>query len=122
LLGCTARSLSPWPPWIPHPPRDGETTDETAILSPLRWQIEHRAEVDVIVAGATPTDRAAALDVLLAAIGAAIAGDRTLGGAAEWAQPSAPSFTDAEFEGAAAVRAATIPVTLWFTTTDTPLA
>jgi hypothetical protein len=102
--------------------RDGETTEETAILSPLRWQIEHRAEVEVIVGGATPTDRATALDGLLGAIGAAIAGDRTLGGAVEWAQPGAPSFTDAEFDGAAAARAATIPVTLWFTTTDTPLA
>lgn len=102
--------------------RDGETTDETAILSPLRWQIEHRAEVEVIVAGATQADRTSALDVLLAAIGAAIAGDRTLGGAVEWSQPGGPSFTDAEFEGAAAARAATVPVTLWFTTTDTPLA
>jgi hypothetical protein len=102
--------------------RDGETTEETAILSPLRWQIEHRAEVEVIVTGVTPAERAAALDFLLAAIGAAIAGDRSLGGAVEWAQPGAPSFTDAEFEGAAAARAATVSVTLWFTTTDTPLA
>lgn len=102
--------------------RDGETTEETAILSPLRWQIEHRAEVEVIVTGATPTDRATALDVLLAAIGAAIASDRSLGGAVEWAQPGAPSFSDADFDGAVAARAATIPVTLWFTTTDTPLA
>jgi hypothetical protein len=102
--------------------RDGETAEETAILSPLRWQIEHRAEVEIIVAGITQADRAAALDGLLAAIGAAIAGDRSLGGAVEWAQPGAPSFTDAEFEGAAAARAATVPVTLWFTTTDTPLA
>jgi hypothetical protein len=102
--------------------RDGETTEETAIMSPLRWQIEHRAEVEVIVGGATPTDRAAVLDSLLAAIGAAIASDRNLGGAVEWVQPGAPSFTDAEFEGAAAARAVTVPVTLWFTTTDTPLA
>jgi hypothetical protein len=102
--------------------RDGETTEQTAILSPLRWQIEHRAEVEVIVTGATPADRTAALDTLLAAIGAAIASDRTLGGAVEWSQPGAPSFTDAEFDGAAAARAATVPVTLWFTTTGTPLA
>ncbi len=102
--------------------RDGETTEETPILSPLRWQIEHRADLEVIVAGATPGERGTALDSLLAAIGAAIASDRTLGGAVEWAQPGAPSFTDAEFEGAAAARAATIPVTLWFTTIDTSLA
>jgi hypothetical protein len=88
----------------------------------MPWQIEHRAEVEVIVAGPSPADRGAALDGLLAAIGAAIASDRTLGGAVEWSQPSAPSFTDAEFEGAGAARAATVPVTLWFTTTDTPLA
>lgn len=96
--------------------RDGETVEETPILSPLAWQIEHRAVVEV-VAGST-----ALLDALLVEIGAAITADRTLGGAVEWAQPGAPSFDDVETEGAAASRAAAIPVTLVFTVAGSPLA
>lgn len=46
----------------------------------------------------------------------------TLGGAVEWAQPGAPSFDDAETEGAAAARAASVPVTLSFTVAGSPLA
>ena len=102
--------------------RDGETLEETAILSPLAWAIEHRAEVEVTVGGATPAARNALLDALLVAIGAAITADRTLGGAVEWAQPGAPDFEDVEFEGAAAARAALVPVSLFFTVAGSPLA
>lgn len=102
--------------------QDGETAEETAILSPLRWQVRHVAEVVVAASGPTPEARAAALDALLVDIAAAIAGDRTLGGAVEWAQPGAPSFDDAETEGAAAARAASVPVTLSFTVAGSPLA
>ena len=101
--------------------RDGETVEETAILSPLAWAIEHRAEVEVIVGGATPAARTALLDALLLDIAAAITADRTLGGAVEWAQPGAPDFEDVEFEGAATARAASVPVTLFFTVAGSPL-
>jgi hypothetical protein len=96
--------------------RDGETVEETAILSPLAWAIEHRADVEVVAT------TGALLDALLIDIAAAIAGDRTIGGAVEWAQPGAPSFDDAEAEGAASARAASIPVTLFFTVAGSPLA
>lgn len=96
--------------------RDGETVEETPILSPLAWQIEHRAVVEVVAANT------ALLDALLVEIGAAITADRTLGGAVEWAQPGAPSFDDVETEGAAAARAAAIPVTLVFTVAGSPLS
>jgi hypothetical protein len=96
--------------------RDGETVEETPILSPLAWAIEHRAEVEVVAT------TGALLDALLVDIAAAIAGDRTLGGTVEWAQPGAPSFDDAEAEGAAAARAASVPVTLSFTVAGSPLA
>lgn len=102
--------------------RDGEAVEETAILSPLAWAIEHRAEVEVTVAGATPAARNALLDALLVDIAAAITADRTLGGAVEWTQPGAPDFEDVEFEGAAAARAASVPVTLFFTVAGSPLA
>nr|WP_246513973.1 hypothetical protein [Neoroseomonas soli] len=102
--------------------RDGETIDETAILSPLAWAIEHRAEVEVTVGGVTPAARTALFDALLVDIAAAITADRTLGGAVEWAQPGAPDFEDVEFEGAAAARAASVPVALFFTVAGSPLA
>ncbi len=102
--------------------RDGETVEETPILSPLAWQIEHRAEVEVTVSGATPAARNTLLDTLLVDIAAAITANRSLGGAVEWAQPGSASFEDVEFEGAAAARAAAIPVTLWFTVAGSPLA
>ncbi|MDT8333841.1 hypothetical protein RQ831_22560 [Roseomonas gilardii] len=96
--------------------RDGETVEETAILSPLAWATEHRADVEVVAT------TGALLDALLIDVAAAIVGDRTLGGAVEWAQPGAPSFDDAEAEGAAAARATSIPVTLFFTVAGSPLA
>jgi len=102
--------------------RDGETVEETAILSPLAWAIEHRAEVEVTVAGPTPAARNALLDALLVDVAAAVTADRTLGGAVEWAQPGAPASEDVEFEGAAAARAASIPVALFFTVVGSPLA
>ena len=102
--------------------RDGETVEETPILSPLAWAIEHRAAIEVTVAGATPAARTALLDALLVAIAAAITADRTLGGPVEWAQPGAPEFEDVEVEGAAAARAASVPVALFFTVAGSPLA
>jgi len=101
--------------------RDGETVEETAILSPLAWAIEHRAEVEVTVGGTTPAARTILLDALLVDIAAAITADRTLGGAVEWAQPGAPDFEDVDFEGAAAARAASVPITLFFTVAGSPL-
>jgi hypothetical protein len=102
--------------------RDGETVEETAILSPLTWAIEHRAAIEVTVAGATSAARSTLLDALLVAIAAAITADRTLGGMVEWAQPGAPDFEDVEVEGAAAARAASVPVALFFTVAGSPLA
>jgi hypothetical protein len=55
--------------------RDGDTVEETAILSPLSWQIEHRAEIEVTMAGATAAARAALLDAILVDIAAAITAD-----------------------------------------------
>jgi hypothetical protein len=102
--------------------RDGEPVSETAMFSPLAWAIEQGAEVEVVVAGATPAARDVQLDDLLSAIGAAIAADRTLGGAVEWAGLGAPRFEDIVVEGAAASRAALVTVTLAFTALATPLA
>jgi len=101
---------------------DGEAVEATPLLSPLAWTVEHRAEVEVTVAGTTAVARTTLLDAILADIAAAIAAHRTLGGAVEWAQAGAPSFEDVEFDGAAAVRAASVAVTLFFTAAGSPLS
>jgi hypothetical protein len=62
------------------------------------------------------------LDALLVAISAGITANLMLGGAVEWAQPGSADIEDVEFAGAASARAASLPVTLFFTATGSPLA
>ena len=64
----------------------------------------------------------ALLDALLVTIAAAVTADPMLGGAVEWAQPGSADIEDVEFEGAASACAASLPVTLFFTATGSPLA
>ncbi len=96
--------------------RDGESVVETPILSPLAYAIEHRAEIEVLANDTT------LLDALLMVIAAAITAEPSLGSAVEYAQPGAAAFEDIETEGAAAARAAALPVTLFFTVAGSPLA
>ena len=65
--------------------------------------------------------RDTAFDMLTASIGAAIAGDRTLGGLCDWFETEAPRPVDLPDEGATSLRAAVIPVVLHYSTAD-PLA
>jgi hypothetical protein len=102
--------------------RDGEVVASEAIMSPLRYHIEHAAEVEVVVAGNTAAARAAAIDALLVALSAGVSANRTLGGAVEFAEVGTTDLEDIEFEGAAALRAARFSVTLQFTAAETPLS
>jgi hypothetical protein len=54
-------------------------------------------------------------------VAAAIIANRTLGGAVEWSEPGPPLIEPVPVEGAAALKAALLPITLWFTAPDTPL-
>jgi hypothetical protein len=63
--------------------RDGEPGEPEVTLSPLRFDYQHRAEIEAIVQGAA---RNAAFDTLCASIGAVIAADRTLGGLCDWVE------------------------------------
>ncbi len=101
--------------------RDGEPGEPEVTMSPLQYHWRHRAEVEVIVQGKTPADRDAAFDALAAAIGTALAADRTLGGLCDWVEPEAPQPVDLPVDGAQALKAAVIPVTLHYVTAD-PLA
>lgn len=102
--------------------RDGETVLSEAVMSPLRFHMEHAAEVEVVVAGATAAARAAAIDALLVALAAGVSANRTLGGAVEYAEVGTADLEDIEFEGAAALRAARFTVTLQFSAAETPLS
>ena len=58
-------------------------------LSPLRYHYQHRAEVEAVVQ--TGAGRDTAFDALAAAVGTALAADRTLGGLCDWAGQSRAS-------------------------------
>jgi len=98
--------------------RDGDPGSPEVTLSPLAYHYEHRAEIEVITQGKTPEARATAFDTLIQTIGVALAIDRTLGGFCDWTEAQAPQSVDLPVEGAAALKAAIIPVILTYCTTD----
>jgi hypothetical protein len=91
---------------------DGEVNVAETLLSPLRYLIQHRAEVQVAVQKPTASARDAALDTILTAIAAVITSSPTLGGTVDVAVLEAPQFTDEPVEGAAGLKIASIPVLL----------
>ena len=95
--------------------RDGQPGEPEVTLSPLRYNYQHRAELEVVVQAGT--GRASAFDDLIAAIGWALEADRTLGGLCDWVEPEAPASVDLSIDGAAALKAAVITVVLHYTTT-----
>ncbi|GAA0300605.1 acyl-CoA transferase [Rhodovulum strictum] len=99
--------------------RDGQPGEPEVTLSPLRYHYQHRAELEVVVQAGT--SRSSVFDDLVAAIGAALEADRTLGGLCDWVEPEAPASVDLPVEGAAALKAAVITIVLHYTTTG-PLA
>jgi hypothetical protein len=98
--------------------RDGDPGEAEATLNPVSYLWQHRAELEVVVEGATGEARDAALDALLVAIGAALASDPSLGGAVDWSEAGAPRTEDLAIEGAAALKGAVVPVTLVYTSAD----
>jgi hypothetical protein len=99
--------------------RDGDPGEPAVTLSPLRYHYQHRAEVEAVVqAGAS---RDAAFDILAAGIGVLVSADRTLGGLCDWVEAEAPRPVDLAIDGAAALKAAVIPIVLHYASVD-PLA
>ena len=98
--------------------RDGDPGDPEVLLSPLLYVYDHRTEIEVIVQAGDPAARDAALDTLLASIGAALTADRTLGGLCDWVEPEAPKPVDLPIEGAATLKAAVVPVILTYATAN----
>ena len=96
--------------------RDGQPGEPEVTLSPLRYHYQHRAELEVVVQAGS--DRASVFDELIAAIGATLGADRTLGGLCDWVEPEAPASVDLPIEGAASLKAAGITVVLHYTTSS----
>lgn len=99
---------------------DGDPGAPDIELSPLTYLYQHRAEIDVVVQSGTASNRDALFDALLQILGGAIEQNRTLGGVCDWIEAEAPQPTNLPIEGAAGLKAATIPVVLHYATT-TPL-
>ena len=96
--------------------RDGQLGEPEVTLSPLRYHFQHRAELEVIVQGAN--NRSTDFDTLIAAIGTALAADRSLGGLCDWVEAEAPASVDLPFDGAVSLKAAIVTVVLHYTTAD----
>ena len=97
--------------------RDGDPGDPEVVLSPITYLWEHQAEIEVILQRGQDDD-SAALDALLMAVGNALVADRSLGGLAEWMEWGAPKTSGLAIDGAAALRGATVPVTIHYASPD----
>ena len=97
--------------------RDGDPGDPEVLLSPLSYLWEHQSEIEVILQRGQDDD-SAALDSLLMAVGDVLAADRSLGGLAEWLDWGAPKTSGLAIDGAAALRGATVPVTIHYGSSD----
>lgn len=100
--------------------RDGVPGEPAMTFSPVVYEYEHRAEVEIMVQGATAAIRDAAFDTLRQAVGQAIEDDPTLTGTADWSEVQAPPPQTVIVDRADPVKAATVPVILYFET-ENPL-
>ena len=95
--------------------RDGDPGEPAVTLSPLRYHYQHRAEVEAVV---QTTGRDTAFDTLAAGVGTVLSTDRTLGGLCDWVEAEAPRPVDLTVDGAAALKAAVIPIVLHYASAD----
>ncbi len=98
--------------------RDGTSENPEILLSPTAYIYEHNVTLEILVQHPDAQRRDASLDNLLVTIGGLINANRTLGGLAEWMEPSPPEFTEEVIEGAATIRMAVVPVMVRFMTSD----
>lgn len=94
--------------------RDGAQADIEESFSPLRYHIQHAAEV--VVLASTEAKR----DGLVKILSDALVADRTLGGAVEFLEVGAIGLDMADFDDSEAARGALLPVTLHYTTLGSP--
>lgn len=98
--------------------RDGEPGEPEVLMSPETYIYTHLADIDVVFQSADAAVRDAGFDILKQAVATALATDRTLGGAVEYALGRAPAPLEITAEGVGAIKAATIQVELIYETSD----
>jgi hypothetical protein len=84
--------------------RDGDPGEPEVVLSPLLYIYTHRIPIEVAAYETSSQSREQVLDEMLGAIGAAVAGNRTLGGLCDFIEAQAPVTDDVETAGARAGR------------------
>jgi hypothetical protein len=98
--------------------RDGDPGEPDVLLSPPEYVYAHRADIEVVVDGATPATRDGTFDSIMIAIGAALALDRTLGGLCDYIETVAPEPIDLSVDGAPGLKAAVVPLVLHYGSAD----
>jgi hypothetical protein len=93
---------------------DGETLETEPVLGLAQYWIGHQALVEIHAPGSDEAARRALCDALLRGICAAIAANRMLGGAADGAEAQPATIEDTRIEGGQTLRAAALPVDLYF--------
>ena len=98
--------------------RDGDPGEPEVILSPVTYSYEHVAELEALVQALDAT-RDTAWDTLLGQVSTAINVDKTLGGAVDITVLGRPVDPDVEpQEGVIGIKSGTIPITMYYDTTD----
>ena len=98
--------------------RDGEPGEPDMVLSPPRYIYKHRADIEVFVQNADASQREADLDRLITHIGDVLDRAGTLGGVVDLLNAGSPELLTEPIEGAAALKAARVPVTLEYVTNN----
>ncbi len=100
--------------------RDGEVGEPEIVLSPTRYIYKHQAQCDVMVQHPEDAQRERQLDELLVTLGSTLQQANTLEGVIDLLTVGSPDITTEPIEGAATIKAATVPVILEYVT-DNPL-
>jgi hypothetical protein len=98
--------------------RDGDPGEPEVVLSPLLYIYTHRIPIEVAAYETSSRTRELVLDEMLGAIGAAVAGNRTLGGLCDFVEAQAPATDDVETAGARAGRWADAAIVATYGTPD----
>lgn len=95
----------------------GEPGKPQIDLSPLTYHYAHSIPIE-LTPPADSEDPAAAIDAMQAAIADAIEADRTLGGLADWIEPTAPTEEEYRPDGASPLRASGFAIVAHYATTS----
>lgn len=94
--------------------RDGDPGEPEVSLSPPLYAYEHRADLEIYIDDALSP--AEVMDVLLADVGAALSGERTLFGCVDHCEPTAPTVEPMASEGGSPLLTARLGVILVYVT------